>query len=347
MPILDITDARAVDRYCAFVKRSPFATATQDLNWAQVKKGWDSAQVYIEKEGEITAAMSLVIKKMAGYSMLYAPRGPVCDPLDFESLEALISELNAFSKANRAFVLRFDPEVNYDQAVCTDFEKMGYVVRSRGVDKNALIQPRYNMILDLNDETEATLLKRFSQKTRYNISLSSRKGVTVRYGDTLEDLRIFYELYKVMSVRNRLVIRNFEYFEAMLQAFKGQIRVYIASHDGDDLSAAIGIRYGDKLWYIYGASSNEKRNLMPNYLMQWEMIKWALSSNAQRYDFGGVFELDKEDGLFKFKEGFCREEGVTELIGEIDKVYKPLIYKLFTDVYPALQRLKIKLFRNG
>ena len=347
MPILDTTDAQAVSRYQAFVRHSAFATATQDLNWSQVKKGWDAAQFFIEKDGKITAALSLVIKRMAGFSMLYAPRGPVCDPLDGESIEALIRELSAYAKKQRAFVLRFDPEINYDLAVCEAFEKRGFVVRSRGVDKNALIQPRYNMILNLKDETEESLLKRFSQKTRYNISLSSRKGVTIRQGDTLSDLKVFYELYKVMSIRNRLVIRNFEYFEDMLKAFKGQIRVYIASHEGDDLSAAIGILYGDKLWYIYGASSNEKRNLMPNYLMQWEMIRWGLSAGAMRYDFGGVFELDKEDGLYKFKEGFCREEGVTELIGEIDKVYKPMIYKLFTDVYPAMQRLKIKLFRNG
>lgn len=347
MPILDITDAYAVSRYQAFVRNSPYATATQDLNWSHVKKGWDSAQVYIEKDGEITAAMSLVIKKMAGFSMLYAPRGPVCDLTDGETLEVLINELTTFAKANRAFVLRFDPEINFNEALCEAFEKRGFIVRSRGVDKNALIQPRYNMILNLNDETEESLLKRFSQKTRYNISLSSRKGVTIRHGHSHEDLNIFYELYKVMSIRNRLVIRSYAYFEDMLKAFEGQIRIYIASHEGDDLSAAIGILYGDKLWYIYGASSNEKRNLMPNYLMQWEMIRWGLSVNAKRYDFGGVFELDKEDGLYKFKEGFCREEGVTELVGELDKVYKPIIYKLFTEVYPAMQRLKIKLFRNG
>jgi lipid II:glycine glycyltransferase (peptidoglycan interpeptide bridge formation enzyme) len=81
--------------------------------------------------------------------------------------------------------------------------------------------------------------------------------------------------------------------------------------------------------------------------MQWEMILWGLETGIKRYDFGGVFELNKEDGLYKFKEGFCREEGVTELIGEIDKIYKPVIYNLFTEVYPRLQRLKIKLLRNG
>ncbi len=347
MPILNIADESAVERYQSFVRNSAFATATQDINWAIVKKGWDSAQVYVERDGEIIAAMSLVIKRMAGFSLLYAPRGPVADPHDVTKLQLLMDEVKAYAKANRAFVLRFDPETVYDEDLVTQYQALGLIVKGRGIDKNALIQPLYNMILNLVGETEENLLARFSQKTRYNINLSRRKGVTVSYGTTEEALKIFYDLYEIMSVRNRLVIRSLSYFQDMMRAFEGRIRIYLTSHEGDYLSGAVAIMYGDKLWYIYGASSNEKRNLMPNYLMQWEMIKWGLENGIQRYDFGGIFELDNEDGLYKFKEGFCREEGVTELIGEVDKVYKPLVYKLFTEVYPKLQKLKIKLLRNG
>lgn len=347
MPILDITDAMLVERYNAFVRQSAYATATQDINWAIVKKGWDSKQVYIEEQGEIVAAMSIVIKKMAGFSMLYAPRGPVCNPSDLNLVGRLTDEIKVFAKSVNAFVLRFDPETMYDTALAQNYEQNGYIVRGRGIDKNALIQPIYNMILSLNDETEASLLKKFSQKTRYNINLSARKGVEVSYDTSDEALRIFYDLYEIMSVRNRLVIRSYDYFKDMMTAFKGRIRIYLTRHEGDYLSGAIALMYGDKLWYIYGASSNVKRNLMPNYLMQWEMIKWGLEEGIQRYDFGGVFEIDKEDGLYKFKEGFCREDGVTELIGEVDHVYNRFVYNMFTEVYPRLQKIKIKLLRNG
>ncbi len=347
MPILNIADESAVKRYNTFVRNSAFATATQDINWAIVKKGWDNAQIFIERDGEIIAAMSLVIKRLAGFSMLYAPRGPVSDPYDVTALKLLMDEIKSFAKANRAFVLRFDPETVYDDDLVTQYQALGLKVRGRGTDKNALIQPLYNMILNLAGETEENLLARFSQKTRYNINLSRRKGVTVTFGTTEDELKVFYELYEIMSIRNRLVIRSYAYFQDMMRAFEGRIRIYLTRHEDDYLSGAVAIMYGDKLWYIYGASSNEKRNLMPNYLMQWEMIRWGLENNIHRYDFGGIFEIDKEDGLYKFKEGFCREEGVTELIGEVDKVYKPLVYKLFTDVYPRLQKLKIKLLRNG
>ena len=347
MPILDITNAALVERYNAFVRQSAYATATQDINWAIVKKGWDSAQIYLEDEGEIIAAISLVIKKMAGFSMLYAPRGPVCNPYDIALINRLTEETKAFAKSVNAFVLRFDPETMYDASLVKQYEKSGYRVRGRGTDKNALIQPIFNMVLDLKDETEASLLSKFSQKTRYNINLSARKGVEVYYDTTEEALKTFYELYEIMSIRNRLVIRSYAYFKDMMNAFKGQIRIYLTKHESDYLSGAIALMYGDKLWYIYGASSNVKRNLMPNYLMQWEMIKWGLENGIKKYDFGGVFELDKEDGLYKFKEGFCREDGVTELIGEVDKVYNRFVYNMFTEVYPRLQKIKIKLLRNG
>ena len=126
----------------------------------------------------------------------------------------------------------------------------------------------------------------------------------------------------------------------MLDSFgENSLRIYIAEHDGEALSAAIAINYGKKTFYLYGASSNEKRNLMPNYLMQQEMIKWAIDTGCSLYDFGGVFILDKSNGLFKFKEGFCRQEGVTEFIGEIDKVYSKFWYFTFTKLVPVCQRI--------
>jgi len=347
MPILNLADASAVTRYETFVKNAPYTSATQDIHWAEIKKGWESAQVYVEEKGEIVAAMSLVIKRVMGYALLYAPRGPVGDPTNFQMMRALLEEVRAFAKKNKAFVLRFDPEIAYEENLVGQYMQMGFKVRGKGVDKNALIQPIYNMILNLDQENEETLLARFSQKTRYNINLSRRKGVEVSWHTSDEALDQFYALYEIMSARNRLVVRSKAYFKDMMNAFKGCIRIYLTTHEGDYLSGAIALMYGDKLWYIYGASSNEKRNLMPNYLMQWEMIRWGLECGMKKYDFGGVFELDKEDGLFKFKEGFCREEGVTELIGEIDYIYKPLIYKLFTEGYPLLQRIKIKLLRRG
>lgn len=342
MPILDQNNPQAVMRYNAFVRNAAFTCATQDLMWATVKDGWGSVQVYVEANGEMVGAMSLLVKKTFGYTMLYAPKGPVCDVYNLPLVQALLEEVKAYAKANRAFVLRMDPERNITPELEALYKANGFIVRNTNHDKDELIQPRYNMVLSLEGEDETSLLAQFAQKTRYNINLARKKGVTVTFDASDEALDIFYELSEVMCKRQTLFNRPKAYFKKMLKAFEGQSRIYLAKHEDDYLSAAIGILYGGKLWYIYGASSNEKRNLMPNYLMQWEMIRWGLEAGATSYDFGGVFELNKEDGLFKFKEGFCRKEGVTELIGEIDFVYKPHIYHLVMDVYPKLKKLRSK-----
>ena len=75
------------------------------------------------------------------------------------------------------------------------------------------------------------------------------------------------------------------------------------------LSGAILTFCGKKSYYLYGASSNEFRDLSPNYLMQWTMIKRAIEKGCTSYDFGGVSGYipednvdDHEAGLYEFKK---------------------------------------------
>ena len=85
------------------------------------------------------------------------------------------------------------------------------------------------------------------------------------------------------------------------------------------------------MWYLYGASSNEHRNLMPNYLLQWEGIKYAIKNKKEIYDFRGVTSIINKNhpqyGLYRFKKGFNAE--YTEFIGEIYFDFKPLVYRLY------------------
>lgn len=343
MPILDRNKSEDVNRYNDFVRQATYTAATQDINWSTVKSGWGDVQIYVEDDGKIVAAVSILTKSVFGFKMLYATKGPVCDIYDESLIKKLMVEVNQYAKANKAFVFRMDPERLIDDKLQSLYESQGYKVRNIKADKDDLIQPRFNMVLGLDGFDQESLLKNFSKKTRYNINLSRRKGVEVYHENSEEALDIFFELSEVMSKRQHIFSRSKDYFKKILEAFEGNARIYIAKHEDDYLAAAIAIYYGDKLWYIYGASSNVKRNLMPNYLMQWEMIEWGLELGAKLYDFGGVFELNNSDGLYKFKEGFCRKDGVTELIGEIDKVYKPFIYYGITELYPKLKKIRSKL----
>lgn len=214
-------------------------------------------------------------------------------------------------------------------------------------DHDLLIQPPFEAVLDISNVSEEELMKRFAEKTRYNIRLSKRKGVEVYYSSKEEDLKIFYELYKITCKRDKIGCRAYEYFKRMLDAFDEEhLRIYIAKHENDKLSAAIAVTYGTEMFYLYGASSNEKRNLMPNYAMQWEMIKWGIEKKCNTYNFGGIIHLDKNNGLYKFKTGFCKEEGIIKYIGELDFVYNKPIYFAYTKLLPIIKKVK-RFFRKN
>ncbi len=346
MPILDKNNPMDLKKYQDFVRSSQHRSITQDLNWSKVKWDWGNEQIYVEKKGEIVAAMSLLVKKIpfAG-ALLYAPRGPVCDVNDIELVQELINEAEPLVNKYKAFALKMDPEVIYSDELQKKYQNNGFVVRNTGVKKDALIQPRYNMILKFENHDKESIMSKFSGKTRNRVRSATKKGVYTVYGDSDELMERFYNIYLEMTHRNKLTARSYEYFLKMRESFDG-MRIYIARHEEDDLSAGLTINYYGKLYYLYAGSTDVKRNLGPNQLMNYDMISWGIDEGAEQYDFGGVLALDKSDGLYEFKIGFCDKDGVSEYIGEIDKVFSPLIYYVFNNILPKLQRIRILLTRK-
>lgn len=345
MAILNLNDEESVKKYNEFVRSREHTSAMQDLNWGKVKKDWKQEAVYIEKNGNIIATMSILIRRVTkGFTMMYAPRGPVCDVYDTKMVEELMKDVDTLAKKYKAFVFKMDPEVKYDEKLEALYKSKGYFVNGRNVSDKKLIQPRYNMILNMKDRSIDEIFAGYSEKTRYNIRVAKKKGVTVRYSRDEEDLKKFYELSLVTAKRDNISMRPYEYFKTMLDAYdENFLRIYVAEAEGKVLSAALALKYSTKLFYIYGASSNELRNYMPNYLMQQEMITWGKEGGCTEYDFGGVYELNKSNGLYKFKEGFCRQEGVTEFIGEIGKKYNKTKYFVFTNLLPIARRIIVKI----
>lgn len=343
MPVLDKLDENQVKKYNEFVRNRKHTSCLQDLNWAYVKsKEWKGEAVFLEKNGNITACMSLLIRTFArGKSIIYAPRGPVCNAYDITTIKELIEEIKPLAKKYNAFMLKFDPEVVYDEKLEALYKNAGFKVRNKDKNKHEFIQPIQNMILRLEGRSKEEIFKGYSEKTRYNIRLAERKGVTVRYSRSEEDLKTFAELSEVTASRDGITLRDYDYYKRLLDAFDEEhLRIYLAEHEGQALSGAIAINFGSKLFYIYGASSNEKRNLMPNYIMQQNMIEWAIETGCEEYDFGGIFETSKENGLYRFKEGFCRQEGVTKFIGEVDYVYDKLTYFAFVKLLPIYRKIR-------
>jgi len=212
------------------------------------------------------------------------------------------------------------------------------------------VQPRYVFRLDVTP-TEQQLLEAMEGKTRYNIHLAERKGVSVRTAQDKTDLRFFYDILKETADRDQFLIRNFSYFERMWDLFvsRGAARIFLADYRGQAIAGTLAFRCGGRVWYLYGASSNRFRNVMPNHLLQWTMIRWAKEQGCNLYDFRGVpGSADLDDhlaGLYRFKKGFAA--AFTEFIGEYDLILAPTWYFLWTRVLPAYQQVTRRLLRRS
>ncbi len=329
MPILNKNNPLEIEKYNHFIQTSPYGKLSQDIRWEYVKKGWRGDYIYLEENNKIIAAMSVLsITAIDGRVFMYANRGPICNFHDVTLTKKLIDELNPVIEKQQPFLLRIDPEIKYNEDTIKQYRDLGFTFRERETDIHDFIQPRFNMVLNLKNKSEETLLNEFNAKTRYNIRLSNRKGLKTTYDNSQEYIDIFFELTKIMAKRQGITHRPKDYFERMMAVYQDN-RIYITWKEEEPLSAAVAFPYGDKMWYLYGASSNRHRNLMPNHNMQWEMIKWALSLKKDYYDFGGVFNFTNEDGLYRFKNGFCHLTGATEWIGELDLVFDSTVYRKF------------------
>ena len=115
--------------------------------------------------------------------------------------------------------------------------------------------------------------------------------------------------------------------------------------DGIVLSGALLALSGHKAYYLYGASSNDYRDFLPNHHMQYAMMQYARDKGAKTYDFGGVSVLPEKDsphfGLWQFKKVWGTE--VSEKIGEFDYILKRPLYTAAEVAMPLFQKGKVKL----
>lgn len=349
MEFLDLNNAAQVAEYESFVMSSPKCNFSQSVMWAKVKTDWNFEAVIVrDKDGNIEGTMGVLVRKVPVFkaTMLYSPRGPVCDIHNEDVMRRLKEGVDAIAKKHKAYIYKIDPDVKSDDKEFADIcQKIGFTLPEQSKNFEG-IQPRYVFRLYLDSRSEEELLASFHQKTRYNIRVAIKKGVTVKIEDTskVED---FYNIMLETGLRDNFVIRNAAYFKRLLDSLGEHARLYMAYLDGKPIAGTIAIWYGDKVWYLYGASSDSYRNVMPNYLLQFEMIKWAVEKNSRVYDFRGVSGDISEDnplyGLYRFKKGFNGE--FTEFIGEMRVIYRPIFNKFLKFAEKSYRRLNMIKFK--
>ena len=328
----------------------------QTWEWAQVKAayGWTPMPFTWGGAGAMILKRRVLSRGFAArLCILYVPKGPAFDFANDRERSAVLDELQAFARAQGAILLKIDPDVVIGRGVPGEpgAQEVGTGVRfqeelrRRGwLFSGGQVQFRNSVLIDLL-ASEDEMLLRMKQKTRYNIRLAEKKGITVRSG-TLDDLSMLYRMYAETSVRDRFVIRNEGYYRTVWETFMRPAaqplqpcaEPLIAEFNGEPVAAIFMFRFAQRAYYLYGMSHAAHREKMPNYLLQWEAMKRAKSRGCTLYDLWGApdefHEGDPLWGVYRFKEGLGGQ--VVRTVGAWDYPASPLWYKMYTQVIPRV-----------
>lgn len=342
-----VNDPEAWNRW---IGQSPEGHVLQSFEWGECKRqfGWSVERIALVEGSRCLVAAQVLWRPTALGPIAYVPRGPVSfDPEDAALAGQLLACLHQRLRQRRAVFLRVEP----NQSVPLGLGDRGFTRAPAAVQADVTIH------VDLRPDLDG-LLAAAKPKTRYNIRLAQRRGVEVSTG-SLGDLPTFYRLLQETSRRDRFFIRPLEYYQTVFATLGDKARLLLAHHDGDLLAAAFMTVFGSEAVYLYGASSGERRNLMPTYLLQWEAMKLAKVLGCDRYDFWGIPALvdpatgqpiDPEAsvadlgvtgnglwGVYRFKQGFGGK--IVGYDGAWDYVYSPVRYRLWSTLLPAVRRV--------
>ncbi|MGD2078122.1 MAG: peptidoglycan bridge formation glycyltransferase FemA/FemB family protein, partial [Chloroflexota bacterium] len=324
-----------------FVAQHPNGSLLQTTNWARLKNrfGWHSQRVWLRRDGRLVAGAQMLIRSAALglIRVAYIPHGPLVDWHDEEQLSVLLNQIDHAIYDERAGLLKMEPLLWQSSMPRDDWRAI--CDRQGCLPDTDTIQPPRTVVVDLT-ASEEDILARMKQKTRYNIRLSARKGVTVRQGSAV-DIPAFNQLMQLTGQRNTFGVHEPRYYEDALDLFSpDNVALWFAEYESQPLAAVMVFVNGDRAAYLYGASSNEERQRMPTYAVQWAAMRWAKDKGCATYDLWGVPDRDQEEleaqfrerndglwGVYRFKRGFGGQ--LRRTVGTADRVYNKLVYRLY------------------
>ncbi len=264
-----------------------------------------------------------IIGKTAGYF----PRG-------FTPDEEQLSALKQLGKQHNALFIKLEPNVAVPQAeAATQHTALRQFLAEHDAQPARALFTKYTFQLDLTPPEE-TLFEQLESKTRYNVRLASKKGVQIYENTSEAGMEQYLEVLAETTKRQGFYAHSPEYFRTMWKTLgeSGMLHIFTAVHEEKVLTVWIMFVLNGVLYYPYGASRNEGREVMPNNLMMWEMIRFGKKHGCHLFDMWGSLgpEPNAKDpwyGFHKFKKGYG---GVlTEFIGTYDVVVDPPLYSLY------------------
>jgi lipid II:glycine glycyltransferase (peptidoglycan interpeptide bridge formation enzyme) len=307
-----------------FLSRYPNAHLLQTGEWGELKSsfGWTPVRIVSGEAG----AQILFRKLPLGFTIGYVPK-PVA--INHFVSDQFWKKVDDICRKHRTVFCKLEPDAWDDNFV---LHPSSFILSKHN------IQPPRTLIVDIRG-SEDEIMARMKQKTRYNIRLAEKKGVTVRKWD---DIEAFHKMMLVTGRRDGFGVHSLEYYRRAHGLFcpKDMCEILVAEYEGEPLASLFVARNGNRAYYLYGASTSEERNRMPTYLLQWEAMKWAKARGCEEYDLWGVPDEDeatleanfesRHDGLwgvYRFKRGFGGD--LKRAVQAMDRVYNPLLYRVY------------------
>ena len=277
-----------------YISNQSNAHLLQTGQWGELKAGfgWKPVRLINEK-----VAVQILFRKLPfGLTIGYIPKLAIGVQQVADS-QRVWGEIDLVCKKNRAIFLKLEPDTWEDEnpIKITNYPFL--------ITSPHNIQPPRTIIIDIKGNEEE-ILARMKQKTRYNIRLAEKKGVTVRIWDDLES---FHKMMLVTGGRDGFGVHSLEYYKRAYDLLypKGMCEILVAEYEGNPLAALFVACNGNRAYYLYGASTDEERNRMPTYLLQWEAMKWAKARGCEEYDLWGVPDEDEETLEANFESRSC------------------------------------------
>lgn len=310
----------------------------QTSRWGKLKRafGWSDEIIALEQNGAIVAGALVLFRRLplSLGTIAYVPRGPIVDWEDQALAKDLLMALDGAARRRRAILLKLEPDAEDGPPVRDRLAGLGLRPSPHSV------QPPRTILLDIGG-TEEDILGRMNQGTRRKIRTAGKRDVIVQRDNT-NGLAAFNTLMSITGQRDSFGVHSPEYYRAALDLFApGYATLLLASYQGRNLGGLMAFALGKRAWYFYGASSNEERERMPNYALQWEAIRWAREHGCTEYDLWGIPDEDeaaleaqfqtRDDGLwgvYGFKRGFGGQ--VWRAAGAWDRVYNPVLYAMYS-----------------
>jgi lipid II:glycine glycyltransferase (peptidoglycan interpeptide bridge formation enzyme) len=321
-----------LERWDELVAANPDGgNALQTWAWGEFKSrwGWEPRRVVYElPRGHKVAVQWLVRHVPLQGDIWYCPKGPgVTAPGD------LLEVVRQTREQQMSGVLaRFESEVLHDELPAAELRAAGLVRSNRDPGSKSTV------FVDLAPGEEAVMAS-FSQGARRNLRKAQAAGVVVEAVEpSPEHLQVMFELMKATEARAHYGLRPKAYFLDYwkTQIAAGQAQLFLARHEGEVLAGLFLTYLGERAWYKDGGSFDSKREVQAPYLLQWEVMRWAMNRGVKQYDMVGApnrDELDKPNpraGLYEFKRKFNPE--VTEFVGCWDLPLSVAKYRMWRRV---------------